>query len=111
MLQRASIIFATALGFFAAPAMAGAQDEADEALISEALDAINAGDFEQAAAKAQEVISRFEATRRPNARYACSSGPGDTRPSRRHHDHHSITRAMHRPFPQGICPHRPRPPR
>ncbi len=57
--------------------MAGAQDEADEALISEALDAINAGDFEQAAAKAQEVISRFEATRRPNARYACSSGPGD----------------------------------
>lgn len=77
MLRLVRLFLAGTLGLIAAPAWAETRDEADARVLEEAFEALSAKEYEPAIAKTGEIIARFEAERRANARYGCSAGPGD----------------------------------
>jgi tetratricopeptide (TPR) repeat protein len=78
MRHNVQLFLASILSFAAANAANAAPADDDAKAISEAYQAIRDGKFEQAIAKADSVIARFEARREPNAGYSCAAGGADT---------------------------------
>lgn len=67
-----------AASLWALPALAAPEVDPDTLALQQGFDALSAKDFDGAVAKAQEIITRFERERKPDAAYVCASGGPDT---------------------------------
>lgn len=71
------LFLASTFGVGAALPAGAAPGDEDSAAISESYKALTDGKFGEAIAKADSVIARFEATRKPDAAYRCTDGGAD----------------------------------
>jgi tetratricopeptide (TPR) repeat protein len=78
MFQRFAWALAAAACFWIQPAFAEPDADPDAPTLRQGFDALAAKDFDGAVVKAQEIITRFETGRRPDAVYLCASGGPDT---------------------------------